>query len=138
VSARAYLGLAAGAALAALALSFVARVPRPAAAPPQAAPAAPVVEITLELGADGVAPEVAQVPKDHRVELVVVNRRPAPASFALAGYEDRVGAGAIAPGATWRASFVADRPGEGFAWLVGGEPAGRLAVTGSHLEEGHR
>lgn len=138
MNARPYAALAAGAVITALALTLVARAPRPAAAPPAAPPAAPVTELALVLGPDGVEPVAAQVPKDHRVELVVVNHRAAAVSFTLAGYEDRVRVEAIAPGATWRASFLADLPGEGFSWLVDGEPAGRLVVTGSHLVEGHR
>jgi hypothetical protein len=58
--------------------------------------------------------------------------------LALAGYEDRLAIPALSPGATWSGEFIADRPGEDFAWLLDGVPAGRLAVTGSHLVEGHR
>jgi hypothetical protein len=57
---------------------------------------------------------------------------------ALAGYEELLPPRRIAPGETWSAEFVSSRPGDDFAWLVDGRPAGRLRVTGSHLEEGHR
>jgi hypothetical protein len=68
----------------------------------------------------------------------VVHRGTGPARLALMGYEDRLGVAEVAPGATWRASFVADRPGDDFAWMLDGAPAGRLRVSGSHLVEGHR
>ena len=51
---------------------------------------------------------------------------------------NRPAAAPLAPGAGWTGEFLADRPGEDFAWLLDGEPAGRLTVTGSHLVEGHR
>ena len=59
-------------------------------------------------------------------------------TVTLAGYEDRVPPAPLGPGATRTVTFLADRPGEAFAFLVDGEPSGRLAVTGSHLPEGHR
>jgi hypothetical protein len=54
------------------------------------------------------------------------------------GYEDRLGAVRVAPDSLWRGEFVADRPGQDFAWVLDGAPAGRLEVAGSHLVEGHR
>jgi hypothetical protein len=68
----------------------------------------------------------------------VTNGAAVPQRLRLSGYEDRVDSGDLAPGATWRGAFLADRPGEDFAWLVGGGPSGQLAVRGSHLVEGHR
>jgi hypothetical protein len=123
---------------AALGTSALARLPR--RAPEAAAPPAPlpVVELAIVLEDGRVTPSAAAVPKDHEVRLAIRNRGARAAEVRLAGYEDRLTIAALAPGATWRGSFVSDRPGEGFAWLVDGEPAGRLAVTGSHLVEGHR
>jgi hypothetical protein len=54
------------------------------------------------------------------------------------GYQDRFGAAHVAPDSVWRCEFVADLPGEDFAWMVDGTPAGRFEVKGSHLVEGHR
>jgi hypothetical protein len=85
-----------------------------------------------------VAPDVVSVPKDTRVRLSVCNRGTTPVRFAVAGYESRVRLDAIAPGATAHAGFTADLPGGDFALLVDARPAGRFAVTGSHLVEGHR
>jgi hypothetical protein len=68
----------------------------------------------------------------------VEHRGAATARLTLAGYEDRLDIPALAPGAGWTGQFLADRPGEDFAWLLDGQPAGRLTVTGSHLVEGHR
>ena len=104
------------------------------------APAPAIAETSLSLTLRGgrVAPERGAVPKDHRVRLVVVNEGDAPATLALAGYEDALPPHALAPRERWEASFLADRPGADFAWLVDGQPAGMLSVTGSHLVDGHR
>jgi len=72
------------------------------------------------------------------VQLSLVNTGARAIAPTLAGYEDRFAPGTIAPGATWSGTFVSDRPGEAFAWLIDGEPCGRLSVSGSHLVEGHR
>ncbi|MEP7029293.1 MAG: hypothetical protein ABI960_11920, partial [Candidatus Eisenbacteria bacterium] len=82
--------------------------------------------------------DAPSVPANHRVLLTLVNRGSHPVVVQLAGYEDRITPGPLAPDSAWSGSFLADRPGEAFAWLVDGEPRGRLAVTGSHLVEGHR
>jgi len=123
--------------IAAVALALVARLPRRA---PDAAPApAPRPESPLALvWRDGALdPASAGVPKGHLVRLAVTNASPDTLDLTLAGYQDHVHA-RVAPGASWRGAFVADRPGEAFAWLAGNRMVGRLAVTGSHLEEGHR
>jgi hypothetical protein len=104
----------------------------------EAVVAAPTTALELSLGAAGLEPVAASLPKGHRVQLSVRNGQPAPVTLTLQGYEDRFVAGPIAPGATWRGEFLADRPGEAFSWVVAGMPVGQLAVTGSHLEEGHR
>ena len=134
---RPYLLLAAAVVALALALTALGR-PRRADAPSPAAAAAPVVEMAIAIGAGQVLPAVASVPKGARVRLRIENRGAAPARLALAGYEDRLEMPALAPGAVWTGEFLADRPGEDFAWLIDGQPAGRLAVSGSHLVEGHR
>ncbi len=125
----------------AVALSVVARIAprggreaRGASAP---APA-PVVALALEVRDGAVAPEAAQVPKDHRVQLTVANRGTTAARLTLTGYEDRLAIPPLSPGGTWSGEFLADRPGDDFAWLLQGQPAGRFTVTGSHLVEGHR
>lgn len=95
------------------------------------------LEITIGPGAR-ITPAVASVPKDHRVRLTITNRDMRAASITLAGYEDRLGELRVAPDSLWRGEFVADRPGQDFAWMLAGAPAGRLEVAGSHLVEGHR
>jgi hypothetical protein len=109
------------------------RAPEPGPEPP-----APVTALAFVLGEAGLEPAEAAVAKDHRVTLELRNERKLAVTIVLQGYDDRFLAGPIAPGATWRGEFVADRPGEAFAWLADGAPVGRLAVTGSHLTEGHR
>jgi hypothetical protein len=100
--------------------------------------AAPVADLTLGILGGRMTPAVASLPKGSRVRLRVDYRGARPARLALAGYEGRLAIPALAPGAVWVGEFVADLPGEDFAWLLDGEPVGRLTVTGSHLVEGHR
>lgn len=83
-------------------------------------------------------PQVVAVPKDHRVRLTVWNRDIRPVSLTLMGYQDRFAIQQVPPDSAWRGTFVADRPGEDFAWMLEGAPVGRLEVRGSHLVEGHR
>ena len=102
------------------------------------APEIPAVDLELTLTSQGISPELSSVPKDHRVRLTIVNRRRDRVGLSLHGYQDRLMIGWIDPDSTWRGEFLADRPGEGFAWMLEGEPVGKLAVVGSHLVEGHR
>lgn|SRR5262245_32762519 len=111
------------------------RAPAPAA---EVVAPMPTTELLLVLEPAGLSTSAAAVPLGHRVTLRVRNERQAPVTLVLQGYEDRFRAGPIEPDATWRGEFVADRPGEAFAWLVEGEVVGRLQVIGSHLVEGHR
>ncbi len=135
---RAYLALLAITAAASLGLALLARLPRGAAERAPAPAEAPSVALALDVEGGSLAPALSTVPKDHRVRLEVRNRGGEAVGIALAGYEDRVSAPSVAPGETLRVEFLADRPGEDFAWLVDGKPCGRLAVTGSHLVDGHR
>lgn len=112
--------------------------PRPAESPRPAVAAAPVADLAIAIEAGKVSPAVTSVPKDHRVRLRVEHRGATSVRLALAGYEDVLEIPPLAPGSVWMAEFQADRPGEDFAWLLDGQPAGRLIVTGSHLVEGHR
>ena len=123
----------------ALVLTAVGRAPRqlPGAVPAASAPA-PVVTVTLEIRGDSISPAVVRVAKGDRVALVVLNAGPSGARLSLPGYEDRLEAIPLAPGAAWRGGFLADRPGDDFAWILNGRPAARLVVEGSHLVEGHR
>jgi hypothetical protein len=132
-----YLGLAIAVVVLAVGLTLLGR-PRHAKAPAQAAPPAPVVVLELAVEGGRVAPAVTSVPKDARVRLRVSVRGARGVRLALAGYQDRLAIPELVPGSTWTGEFFADRPGEDFAWLIDGVPAGRLAVTGSHLIEGHR
>ena len=123
---------------AALVLGAVARAPHGRATRIASAPVAPSETLRVAFAGGVARPEVTSVPAGHRVTVTLVNEGDRPIAAALAGYEDRFALAPIAPGASCTVTFLADRPGEAFAWLVDGEPCGRLAVTGSHLEEGHR
>lgn len=123
---------------AALELGIVARLPSRAARPQAIATPRAEVALTLVIADDRISPAASAVPKDHRVRLEMSNQGTRATTIALAGYEERLPSHTLAPGETWRATFLADLPGEDFAWLVDGRPAGRLSVTGSHLIEGHR
>jgi len=132
-----YLGLAVVVIVLAMGLTVLGRPhheERPAAPP---APA-PVVVLALAIDGGRLAPAMTSVPKGARVRLRVDVRGTRGARLSLAGYQDRLAIPPLAPGETWTGEFFADRPGEDFAWLIDGVPAGRLAVTGSHLIEGHR
>jgi len=102
------------------------------------APEIPSVDLELVLTRDGLSPANSSVPKDHCVRLAIVNHRHDRVGLSLHGYQDRLLIGWIDPDSTWRGEFLADRPGEGFAWMLEGEPVGQLNVSGSHLVEGHR
>jgi len=121
-----------------VALSAVARRPRREAAAP--APDAPVSMVALAVAIEdgALTPPITTAPKDFEVRITVENRGRSAVTLALAGYEDRLTIPALAAGARWSGAFIADRPGEDFAWLLDGRPAGRFVVQGSHLIEGHR
>ena len=103
------------------------------------APGSSGVDVSLTITPDyHIDPEVVTVPKDARVRLTVTNRYRLTVSLALMGYQDRIAAAYVPSDSVWRGEFVADRPGEDFAWMLEGTPVGRLRVTGSHLVEGHR
>jgi hypothetical protein len=102
------------------------------------APEIPSVDLELVLTQTGISPVNSAVPKDHRVRLTIVNHRRDRVGLSLHGYQDRLMIGWIDPDSTWRGEFLADRPGEDFAWMLEGEPVGKLAVQGSHLVDGHR
>jgi hypothetical protein len=117
----------------------IARAPRTTDAPAGTPPPRPSVSLHLVVTPEErLEPAIAAVPKDHLVRLQVTNRRDRAVTLTLVGYQDRFAAASIAAHATWHGEFVADRPGEGFAWMLEGAPVGRLQVTGSHLIEGHR
>jgi hypothetical protein len=102
-------------------------------------PRGPVVEVAITITPDShIEPDAISVPKDARVRLSVTNHHRLAVSLALMGYQDRFGIASVAPDSTWHGEFVADRPGDDFAWVLEGAPVGRLRVTGSHLVEGHR
>ena len=134
---RPYLLLLAGTLVLAFALTMLGR-PRPAATPPPTTTVAPVTEVTIVIAGGHLSPAASGAPKGHIVRLRVEHRGEATARLALAGYEDRLEIPPLAPGTVWTGEFLADRPGDDFAWLLDDRPAGRFAVTGSHLVEGHR
>ncbi len=120
-------------------LAVVGRMTRHHAAPAAGAPVARA-EVTLDLRIDsgGLTPRRAAVPSGARVAVGITNDRPRAVTVVLAGYEDRLLIGSLPAGGHWAGTFIADRPGDDFAWTVSGEPAGVLSVAGSHLVEGHR
>ena len=132
-----YLSLVIGVVLIALALTLLGR-PRRVEAPVSTIAPAPVVVVTLAIEGGRLAPAITSVAKGARVRLRVAMRGARGVRLTLAGYQDRLAIPALEPGTTWTGEFIADRPGEDFAWLIDGVPAGRLSVTGSHLVEGHR
>ena len=123
--------------LAAVVLSVATRMPRHAPSGGAATTAVPETPLALTWQEGRLDPERASVPKGHRVNLTLVNHDRDSLSLTLGGYQDRVRID-LAPGGTWRGTFVADLPGDDFAWMREGRPVGVLRVTGSHLEEGHR
>jgi len=99
----------------------------------------PTVDVAITITPDyRIEPEVVSVPKDARVHLTVVNRYGLAVSLTLMGYQDRFAVAYVPRDSSWRGEFVADRPGEDFAWMLEGTPVGKLRVAGSHLVEGHR
>jgi len=121
-----------------VALMLVARTVHMPAPPAPKVVEIPSVDLALALTRQGISPENSTVPKDHHVRLTIVNRRRDRVGLALHGYQDKLMIGWIDPDSTWRGEFLADRPGEGFAWELEGEPVGKLSVLGSHLVDGHR
>ena len=122
---------------AALALAFFVRAPKTTPRPAPSIPAA-AESLALEIARGAIRPDRTVVPKGTALTLSVRNRDDVPRQFSLAGYEDRPISKRIGARETAVILFRADRPGEDFAWLVDGRPAGRLVVAGSHLEEGHQ
>lgn len=130
---RPYLLLAIVVVVAGLGLGLLSRLPRRPAAKPLAAPAAARVVVSVEIGADGAATaDPESVPKGAILVLRAVNLGSLPRTLSLAGYEERLRL-PVTPGEFAHATLRADRPGSDLAWLVDGAPAGRFAVTGSHL-----
>lgn len=95
-------------------------------------------QVALRIRGDSVSPGLVRVDAGARVRLTVSNAGDRSTALTLPGYEDRVLVPELEPGKSWTGEFLADRPGEDFAWSVNGKPAGRLVVAGSHLVEGHR
>lgn len=132
-----YLLLAGAIVILAMALTVLGR-PRRAETPRPAAIEAPAAELTIAIKGGRISPAMFSVPKGTRVRLRIEHQGTTTARLSLAGYEDVLAIPALSAGTRWTVEFLADRPGEDFAWLLDGEPAGRLTVTGSHLVEGHR
>lgn len=112
------------------------RIPQPMSPLPSRLATHPEQQLALTVTPGHVTPTEYAVPVGTRVRLAVLGAGRDTVQFALMGYEDHV-ALALPPGATRTLEFDADRPGEDFAWLVNGTPAGRFRVTGSHLVTGH-
>lgn len=138
-SGRSYLWLLGAVVAAALGVSLFARAPGGRARDEVGVLApSPSISVPLEVGDGFLRPDRVVVTKGDRISLTIVNSGRARVDMALPGYEDRLKPFAIEAGGTWTGDLVVDRPGDDFAWAVNGKPMGRLVVTGSHLEEGHR
>ena len=135
---RPYVWLFAGILVLGVALGAMSKLPRRDASRPAPVVPVPKAEVSLLLDSGGgLLPERSAVPKGSDVTFTVVNRGASARTIALSGYEEHVHL-AVPAGASGSVTFRADHPGDDFAWLVDGVPAGRLAVTGSHLVEGHQ
>ena len=135
---RRYLQLAAAVLVAAAIMAWFGRLPgRHSSRVAIVASEAPAVDVRLRVLGHAVSPDAIRLEKGARVRLSVTNAGVEPVTLALPGYEDRVSIPPLGPGVTWAGEFLADRPGDDFAWVVDGKPTGRLQVLGSHLEEGH-
>ena len=119
-------------------VSVLLRLPRPVATTAPTPVAAHGVDFGLTVFNGWIEATTDSIEAGSAVTLSITNHASTPQRVRLAGYEDRVDTGEVLPGATWRGVFIADRPGEQFAWLVNDQPMGRLDIRGSHLVEGHR
>ena len=133
-----YLWVLVAALAGAVLVSVLLRMPRPVATSASAVAEAHGVDLGLTVFDSRIEATADSVEAGSAVTLSVTNHARTPQRVRLAGYEDRVDTGEILPGVTWRGAFVADRPGEQFAWIVNDQPVGRLDIQGSHLVEGHR
>ncbi|MFN2370795.1 MAG: hypothetical protein ABR506_06520 [Candidatus Krumholzibacteriia bacterium] len=103
-----------------------------------APPPPPVHRAEIELTAAGMVPPKLRVPKDHELRLLVRAAPDAPEGvLTVSGYTELVDGVGIGPGLAREVAFLCNRPGDDFAFVLGGRTVGRLEVTGSHLEEGH-
>lgn len=137
---RRYLILLAAVLALGIGLSFVARsgLLHPGQTTAAATTSVARAPVSIHVRDGVVTPSESVVPLGSRVALEVVNDGHDEIELALAGYEGLLPALRVAGGTAARSEFTAGRPGEDFAWLVDGRPAGRLRVAGSHLIEGHR
>ncbi|HET9940229.1 MAG TPA: hypothetical protein VFR25_03945 [Candidatus Eisenbacteria bacterium] len=137
---RRYLVLLGSALVLGMALSVLAHSGwmRPGQAPAPATTTVARVPVSIRVRDGVVTPGESVVPLGAKVAIEVVNDGHEDIELALSGYEGRLSTLHVAGATAARAEFTADRPGEDFAWLVDGRPAGRLRVAGSHLIEGHR
>jgi hypothetical protein len=135
---RAWAALVAVAILAAMVLTLLRRLPHAAPAAPSELPPPPLDSLTVVVREGQPVPGSASFPLGHRLVLTRTNADRRAVRLALAGYEDALPARMLAPGQTACDTLLLDRPGERFAWSIDGAPRGGVAVTGSHLAEGHR
>ncbi len=99
---------------------------------------APIHRATVDLTAAGMVPPKLRVPKDAEIHLLISAGPDAPEGLlTITGYEDAVPALGIGPGLAREIVFTSNRPGDDFAFVLGGQTVGRFEVTGSHLEAGH-
>jgi hypothetical protein len=121
-----------------LALTVLSHSPRRAEAPAPAPPPAPIDFASLEVAGDTLSSPRVDGVLGHRLAVTITNRGSRPATVALSGYEHAFAPRTLAPGGSRTDTLLLDLPGEDFAWMLDGRPAGQLRVAGSHLAEGHR
>ena len=134
----AYLRLAVLFVVLSIALTLFGRRPRHIQSLAPAPPPAPIDTLTLVFGDESVTPPAVQGTLHHRLALTLIATGTHATRVSLSGYEHTFAERLLSPGSTTRDTVVLELPGEDFAWMVGGKPAGRLRVAGSHLVEGHR
>ena len=135
---RAWIILGALVVAGAVALAVAARLPQRTAVSVAAPPPPPLDLATLELSGGKVTPARTAGVLGHRLAITVRNAGGAPARLALSGYEHAFAPRVLSPGESRTDTLLLDLPGEDFAWMLDGVPAGQLLVAGSHLAEGHR
>lgn len=133
-----YLFLLAGVVLAALGMAVFARMPHPQHASPAAQRARETVAWNVRVQGGRMEPDVLSASKGARAVLRVTNADARQHELRLLGYEDLVPAFKVEAGTTTEKTLDLDRPAEDLVLQVDGRLGARVAVLGSHLEEGHR
>ena len=102
----------------------------------EAVAAYPETTITLLWCHELLSPNRIRVPKDCQVTFIVeTTASESPGELRIPGYGEQFEAIRIEPGEKRRTAFRTRLPGDGFEIYVGEKVAGRLDVTGDHVQE---